>query len=106
MKRVRNFSDFVLNEYSSGMSEGIEKIGNWIKNLVSKIKEGVLKLIPSGEKKGVPVVGYFDPREGSIVSQINKFYSGTEFSKKEVELIFSGSTQDALANLNNYYNDL
>ena len=90
MKRVRNFSDFVLNEYSSGMSEGIEKIGNWIKNLVSKIKEGVLKLIPSGEKKGVPVVGYFDPREGSIVSQINKFYSGTEFSKKNPIEVYEG----------------
>ena len=90
MKRVRNFSDFVLNEYSSGVSEGIGKIGDWIKNLVSKIKEGVLKLIPSGEKKGVPVVGYFDPSEGSIVSQINKFYSGTEFSKKNPIEVYEG----------------
>lgn len=34
-----------------------------------------------------------------------KGIGGTDFSKKEVELIFSGSTQDALASLNNYYNE-
>jgi MoxR-like ATPase len=91
MKKVKSFKDFVLNEYSSYVSEGIgEKIGDWVKSLVSKIKEGVLKLIPSGEKKGVPVVAYFDPKEGSIVSQINKFYSGTEFSKKNPIEVYEG----------------
>jgi MoxR-like ATPase len=84
-KKVLDFKAFVLNEYRSATNEGFftDKLGSlakWAKDLIQGIKDGLVKMIPSGDKKGLPVATYFDPSQGSIVTQINSFYSGTPFA--------------------------
>jgi hypothetical protein len=85
-KRIKNFQNFVLNEYRSStidesyIGQKFSEFKNWAKNLVTSIKDGIIKLIPSGLKKGAPIAGVFDPADGSVVSQIRKFYAGTEFA--------------------------
>ncbi len=100
-KKVLDFRDFILNEYNSSTNEGIisdafSGLAKWAKNLVDAIKNGLVKLIPSGPKKGLPVAGYFDPSAGNIVDQINKFYSGTEFAKKNPSSMFESVAFDEL----------
>ena len=85
-KRIKNFQNFVLNEYRSStidesyIGQKFSEFKNWAKDLVTSIKDGIIKLIPSGLKKGAPIAGVFDPADGSVVSQIRKFYAGTEFA--------------------------
>ncbi len=73
-KKVLDFKNFVLNEYASYnegvISTALSKLAGWAKDLVDGIKSGLVKMIPSGPKKGVPVAGYFDPANGDIVNQI------------------------------------
>lgn len=88
-KKVFNFKDFVLNEYAASaltnegfLSDTAKKTGEWLKNLAIKIKEGLIKLIPSGDKKGLPVGVYFSPADGTIKSQVDSFYKNSSFSKE------------------------
>jgi len=86
-KRVVDFRTFLINE--SEMSEGfrsaikskIDKLTGWAKSLYSRIVNNEIKLIPKGLKKGVPMIGYFDPLLGDMTEQLNDFYRGTEFAK-------------------------
>lgn len=92
-KKVLDFKNFILNEYNSSTNEGMlsdafSGLAKWAKNLVDAIKNGLVKLIPSGPKKGLPVAAYFDPSAGSIVNQIDNFYSGTEFAKQNPASMF------------------
>jgi MoxR-like ATPase len=86
-KRIKNFQNFVLNEYRSNtvdesyIGQKFSEFKKWANGITNAIKDGIIKLIPSGLKKGVPIIGVFDPADGSIVSQIRKFYAGTEFVK-------------------------
>jgi MoxR-like ATPase len=98
-KRVSNFRTFVLNEYNSSYStnEGvISKIANWAKDLLQGIKDGLVKLIPSGSKKGLPVATYFDPSQGSVLAQVNKFYSGTPFANENPSTVYEGENYDEI----------
>lgn len=78
-RRVLDFNSFI-NE--GILKDTISKASDWASNLLKKIKDGIIKLIPSGSKKGVPMVGYFDPKNGSVLAQINQFYKDTPFSKE------------------------
>lgn len=86
-QRIQNFKSFVLNEYQSNpleeasLKDKLSSFVNWAKNLTKAIKDGIVKLIPSGLKKGAPMAGVFSPENGDIVNQIRKFYAGTEFEK-------------------------
>lgn len=89
--RVLDFDGYVrrINEGNLSTNEGVgdffKKVGKGISDtftrFVNFIKDGVIKMIPSGPKKGTPSANYFSTEEGSIVDQINSLYSGTEFSK-------------------------
>ena len=73
-KKVFDFKSFVINEYNANegyISDKFSQLASWAKDLVQGIKDGLVKMIPSGSKKGIPVASYFDPSAGSIVSQIN-----------------------------------
>jgi MoxR-like ATPase len=97
-KKVLDFKNFVLNEYASYnegvISTALSKLAGWAKDLVDGIKSGLVKMIPSGPKKGVPVAGYFDPANGDIVNQINSFYSGTEFAKQNTMSMYESESYE------------
>ena len=87
-KRVLDFDAYVQNHTPTNESkfgDFVSKIGSSITSGVSRfakfIKDGIIKMIPSGPKKGTPAANYFSEENGSIVDQINKLYKGTEFSK-------------------------
>lgn len=100
-KRVVNFDTFLLNEglkvnegFISNVKTKLSKLTGWAKNLYQTIADGIIKLIPSGPKKGVPMIGYFDPKNGNIEDQISKFYSGTEFSKLNPKAMLESENLD------------
>lgn len=100
-KKVLNFKNFVLNEYASEANKGVfadafSGLAKWAKELVDGIKAGLVKLIPSGSKKGLPVASYFDPSGGNIVSQINSFYQGTEFSKQNPMSMYESESYEEI----------
>ena len=100
-KKVYDFKNFVLNEYASNANEGVfsqafSGLAKWAKDLVDGIKAGLVKLIPSGPKKGLPVATYFDPSAGDIVNQINSFYSGTEFAKQNPMSMYESASYEEL----------
>lgn len=96
IKKVLDFKSYVMNEYDS-VSEGVfGKIGEWAKNLLIAIKDGLMKLVPAGSKKGTSVVNYFDPSEGSIFSQVQKVYTGTQFIKENPISDFKESIDESL----------
>lgn len=84
-KRIPNFADFVMNEglqiKESKLIRGFDKLKDWASDLYNSIKSKVFKIIPRGLKRGVSVVGYFDPSRGSVFDQVNDFYKGTDFAK-------------------------
>ena len=94
--RVLDFNSFV----NEGMfKDTLSKAADWASNLLKKIKDGIIKLIPSGSKKGVPMVGYFDPKNGSVLSQINQFYKDTPFAKENpLEVYESESYEEDVFN--------
>jgi hypothetical protein len=82
--KIHNFDSFVRTEYS--VNEGIisdiwDKAKDFGQKIKLMIREGLIKMIPRGPKKGTPVVTYFDPSQGSVLSQINSLYAGTEFAR-------------------------
>jgi MoxR-like ATPase len=82
-KKVHDFKNFVLNEYNTNenfLADKLSKLADWAKKLVKSIGDGLVKKIPSGDKQGAPMMGYFDPALGSIQDQIKKHYAGTKFA--------------------------
>jgi MoxR-like ATPase len=97
-KKVFDFKSFVINEYNTNegyISDKFSLLASWAKDLVQGIKDGLVKMIPSGSKKGIPVASYFDPSAGSIVSQINALYSGTPFAKENPVEIYESSITES-----------
>ena len=97
-KKVLDFKNFVLNEYNTSegyLSDKFGKLADWAKDLVQGIKDGLVKMIPSGSKKGIPVATYFDPSAGSIVAQINNLYSNTPFAKENPVEIYESSISES-----------
>lgn len=84
-KRVLDFNGYVEKVNEGKISDLMSKIGSSIKDNYQRfktfIKEGIIKLIPSGPKKGTPEANYFSQENGSILSQVNNLYKGTEFAK-------------------------
>ena len=78
MKRIQKFEEFVNEGYLEKIGQ---KISSWYNSIKDAIKKGLVKLIPSGPKKGLPSVSVFGADGGSILDQVNKFYQGSEYSK-------------------------
>ena len=96
-KKVFDFKSFVINEYNANegyISDKFSQLASWAKDLVQGIKDGLVKIIPSGSKKGIPIASYFDPSAGSIVSQINALYAGTPFAKENPIEIYESRSID------------
>ena len=96
-KKVFDFKSFVINEYNANegyLSDKFSQLASWAKDLVQGIKDGLVKIIPSGSKKGIPIASYFDPSAGSIVSQINALYAGTPFAKENPIEIYESRSID------------
>ncbi len=77
-KRIANFNEFVNEGYLQKIGS---KISQWASSFMNAVKRGLVRLIPSGPKKGLPVFMYFSGDDGSIQDQVEAFYSGTPFSK-------------------------
>jgi hypothetical protein len=78
MKRIANFNEFVNEGYLEKIGATISK---WASSIKNAIKKGIARLIPSGPKKGLPVYMLFSGDDGSISSQVEKFYAGSEYGK-------------------------
>jgi hypothetical protein len=78
MKRIQKFNEFVNEGYLERIGQ---KISSWYNSVKDAIKKGLVRIIPSGPKKGLPSVSVFGPEGGSILDQVNKFYQGSEYSK-------------------------
>lgn len=82
MKKIYNFKEFVNESYN--LEEGIlsnigGKISQWAKQLMTAVKSGIIRMIPSGPKKGLPAYMLFTSDEGSISDQVEKFYKSTPY---------------------------
>ena len=82
MKKIYNFKEFVNESYN--VDEGIlsnigSKISQWAKQLMTAVKNGIIRMISSGPKKGLPAYVLFNSDEGSISDQVEKFYRGTPY---------------------------
>ena len=87
-KRVLDFNGYVQNHTSTNESkfgDFVSKVGSAISSGVARfakfIKDGIIKMIPSGPKKGTPAASYFAQAAGSVLDQVNRFYFGTDFAK-------------------------
>lgn len=82
--KIHNFDTFVQAEYRVNegvLSDIMTKIKDWSRRLKEALKQGLMKIIPSGPKKGTPIINYYSPSNGDIVDQIRKTYAGTKFSE-------------------------
>ena len=89
MNKIKNLKNFINEDYSIGsiLKKGKEMVSGWVSNLRKKIAsaipaeegkpgDGNIKIIPSGSKKGLPMVAYFSASsDESIQDQVAKFYS-------------------------------
>ena len=87
-KRVLDFDGYVQNHTNTNESkfgDFLSKAGSAISSGVARfakfIKDGIIKMIPMGPKKGTPAANYFSGKNGSILDQVNALYAGTEFAK-------------------------
>jgi hypothetical protein len=78
MKRIQNFNEFVNEGYLQKIGE---TISGWYQSIKNAIKSGLMKIIPSGPKKGTPSYMVYTADGGSIFDQINNTYKGTEYYK-------------------------
>jgi len=77
MKRIANFQEFVNENLLKRIGS---KISGWASSFMNFLKSGLIRLIPSGPKKGKPVYMFFSGDDGSIEDQVNQFYSGTQYA--------------------------
>ena len=87
-KRVLDFDGYVQNHTNTNESkfgDFLSRAGSAISSGVARfakfIKDGIIKMIPMGPKKGTPAANYFSGKNGSILDQVNALYAGTEFAK-------------------------
>ena len=78
MKRIYNFNEFVNEGYLERIGS---KISGWMQSLKTAIKDGLVRLIPSGAKAGKPMAVAFDPDKGSIEQQLLDFFAGTPYAE-------------------------
>lgn len=84
--KIHNFDSFVRAEYQVNegiLSDIMVKIKDWGRRLKEAIKNGLIKIIPYGPKKGTPVINYFSPSNGDMMNQLKSVYAGTEFAKMD-----------------------
>jgi hypothetical protein len=96
MGRIHNFNDFVNESY---LQKTFSKVSKWAKQFKDYIKTGLIRLIPSGMKKGKPMANYFDGDKGSIEKQLFDFFQETPYAQEtneaQVPLNYP-TTQDVL----------
>ena len=87
-KRILDFDGYVQNHTNTNESkfgDFLSRAGSAISSGVARfakfVKDGIIKMIPAGPKKGTPAANYFSEENGSILDQVNALYAGTEFSK-------------------------
>jgi len=110
-KKIHNFDSFVRSEYpvnENFFSNLMTKSKDYVQTIKEMIRKGIIKMIPSGPKKGTPVVTIFDPDDGNILDQIDALYSGTEFAKmnpltKTDQLEISGKLTEAVVGTESPY---
>ena len=78
MGRIYNFNEFVNEGY---LQKFVSKVSEWGKKFKDYIKSGLIRIIPSGMKKGKPVAAYFDGDNGSIEKQLFDFFQGTPYAE-------------------------
>jgi len=100
-KRVLGFDAYVQNHKATNESkfgDFVSKIGSAISSGVGRfakfVKDGIIKMIPSGPKKGTPAANYFSEENGSILDQVNALYSGTEFAKMNPVMMAESESYD------------
>jgi len=101
-KRILDFKGFVNESYNPELNEGffssiaslIKKVGGWAGSFLKAIAEGMIKPIPSGPMKGMPVAMLFLPENGSIYQQMLKFHKGINpLSEAKIPLEYTGEDQ-------------
>jgi hypothetical protein len=103
MKKIYNFKEFVNESYD--IDEGIlsnigNKISQWANQLITAVKSGIIRMISSGPKKGLPAYSLFSGENGSIVSQVESFYKGTPYyNMNNINLQNEGITNEAAVGL-------
>lgn len=109
-KKIHNFDSFVRSEYpvnENFFSNLMTKAKDYVQTIKEMIRKGIIKMIPSGPKKGTPVVTIFDPDDGNILDQIDALYSGTEFAKMNPltpdQLKISGKITEAVVGTESPY---
>lgn len=79
MGKIFNFGEFLKEQESFSL---MKKAKDWATTFGQMVKDGMVKLIPSGSKKGKPVAVLFDGSKGSIEDQVEAYYRDTKFAKK------------------------
>lgn len=87
-KKLKRFDQFVNEDFPGKelIKKSIGSLKNWVSSLISKIKDGEIKEIPSGVKKGHPVVKYFAAGESkSIEDQLLDSYGDKAVKEEKIE---------------------
>jgi MoxR-like ATPase len=90
--RIKNFNDFVNESYNPRVNEGffsglvnlIKRVGGWAGEFIKAIGQGLIKPIPSGPMKGMPVAMLFLPENGPVYQQMMKYQQGVNPLKESV----------------------
>ena len=100
--RIKNFNDFVNESYNPELNEGffsnisnlIKKVGGWAGEFIKAIGQGLIRPIPSGPMKGMPVAMLFLPENGSIYQQMLKYRQGINpLLEAKIPLEYTGEDQ-------------
>ena len=100
--RIKNFNDFVNESYNPELNEGffsgianlIKKVGGWAGEIIKAIGQGLIRSIPSGPMKGMPVAMLFLPENGPIFQQMMKYHKGVNpLMEARIPLEYTGEDQ-------------
>ena len=80
-RRISSFNEFINEGYLQRVGT---KLSKWAKSFKDSLKSGMVKLVPSGMKKGKPMAAFFDPANGSIEQQLLDFFQGTPYGEATV----------------------
>lgn len=80
-RRISSFNEFINEGYLQRVGA---KLSKWAKSFKDSLKSGMVKLVPSGMKKGKPMAAFFDPANGSIEQQLLDFFQGTPYGEATV----------------------
>ena len=79
MRKIYNYTQFNVSERNVFLSwikdNVIDKLSGWCKEFLSSLKQGKIRTIESGPKKGRPIAMLFTPENGSIVEQLRNYMS-------------------------------